>query len=91
MKVLKSYECMNACILNHMNRAGIKINGSDIFFSGRGYPVSYKKGSLTRIVSDGYEANFRFLDRYGIDTSLGEYHRKKILSFRFLKILMPLR
>lgn len=57
MKVLKSYECMNACILNHMNRAGMEINGSDIFFSGGGYPVSYKKGSLTHIVSDGYETN----------------------------------
>lgn len=83
MKVLKSYECMNACILNHMNRAGIKINGSDIFFSGRGYPVSYKKGSLTRIVSDGYEANFRFLDRYGIDYKFGRVSPEKnsLLSF----------
>ncbi len=83
MKVLKSYECMNACILNHMNRAGIKINGSDIFFSGGGYPVSYKKGSLTHIVSDGYEANFRFLDRYGLDYKFGRIlpERKSLLSF----------
>ncbi len=75
MKVLKSYECMNACILNHMNRAGMEINGSDLFFSDRGYPVSYKKGSLTRIVSEGYEANFRFLDRYGLDYKFGYLHR----------------
>ena len=83
MEVLKSYECMNACILNHMNRAGIKINGSDIFFSGGGYPVSYKKGSLTHIVSDGYEANFRFLDQYGLDYKFGRIlpERKSLLSF----------
>lgn len=83
MIVLKSYECMNACILNHMNRAGIKINGSDIFFSGGGYPVSYKKGSLTHIVSDGYEANFCFLDRYGLDYKFGRIlpERKSLLSF----------
>lgn len=74
---------MNACILNHMNRAGIKINGSDIFFSGGGYPVSYKKGSLTHIVSDGYEANFCFLDRYGLDYKFGRIlpERKSLLSF----------
>lgn len=83
MEVLKSYECMNACILNHMNRAGIKINGSDIFFSGGGYPVSYKKGSLTQIVSDAYEANFCFLDRYGLDYKFGRIlpERKSLLSF----------
>lgn len=83
MEVLKSYECMNACILNHMNRAGIKINGSDIFFSGGGYPVSYKKGSLTHIVSDGYEANFRFLDQYGLDYKFGRIlpEKNSLLSF----------
>lgn len=69
--ILKSYECMNACILNHMNQAGISLSGSDIFFAGGGYPISYKKGSLTRIKSEGYEANFRFLDKYGIDYRFG--------------------
>ncbi|MCI8509362.1 MAG: hypothetical protein HFJ06_12500 [Lachnospiraceae bacterium] len=83
MNILKSYECMNACILNHMNRAGMEINGSDIFFSGGGFPVSYKKGSLTRIVSDGYEANFRFLDQYGLDYKFGRVSPEKesLLSF----------
>lgn len=63
--VLKSYECMNACILNHVSSVEMKINGSDIFFAGEGYPISYKKGSLTEIKSDAYNANFRFLKKYG--------------------------
>lgn len=69
--IKKSFECMNACILNHLNSAGMNISGSDIFFCGRGYPVYYQKGTLTQIKSEGYDANFRFLNQYGIDYRFG--------------------
>lgn len=85
MKIKKSYECMNACILNHMNRAGIKISGSDIFFSGGGYFISYKKGSLTRIKSEAYDANFRFLQKYKIDYRFGRVFPSKDLLINFLQ------
>ena len=83
MKIFKSYECMNACILNHINHVGAKISGSDIFFSGRGYPISYQKGKLTHISSQGYEANFRFLDKYCVDYKFGRVlpEKKVLLSF----------
>lgn len=85
MNVVRSFECMNACILNHLNRAKMEINGSDIFFSGQGYPISYKKGSLTRIKSDGYNANFRFLQRYGIDYQFGRVRPEKDVLLKYLQ------
>ncbi len=66
-KTIPSYECMNACILNYFRQEGISISGSDIFFSGVGYPVHYQKGSLTRIKTEGYDSNFRFLKKYNVN------------------------
>lgn len=77
MNIVKSFECMNACITNHMKQAGIDISGSDIFFGGGGYPITYKKGSLTHISSKGYEANFRFLDECGISYRFGRVYPTK--------------
>lgn len=84
-RVVKSFECMNACIINHMNQAGIKITGSDIFFAGDGFPIHYKKKSLTGIFSEGFEANFRFLKKYGIDYRYGIVSPTKENMLKFLK------
>ena len=85
MKIFKSYECMNACILNHINRFGAKISGSDIFFSGRGYPISSQKGKVTRISSEGYEANFRFMNQYGVEYKFGRVPPEKELLLSLLE------
>lgn len=76
-KAIASYECMNACIVNHMRQAGVNVSGSDIYFAGAGYPITYRKGSLTRISSEGYEANFRFLDEYHIAYQFGRVSPEK--------------
>lgn len=76
-KAIASYECMNACIVNHMRQAGLNISGSDIYFAGAGYPITYRKGSLTRISSEGYEANFRFLNDYHITYQFGRVAPEK--------------
>lgn len=82
-KVVVSYECMNACIVNHMRQAGVNISGSDIYFAGEGYPITYRKGSLTRISSEGYDANFRFLNEYGITYRFGRVlpTKEKLLNY----------
>lgn len=85
MNIIPSYECMNACIVNHLNQAGIKVSGSDLFFAGCGYPIHYKKGSLTRIASDGYAANFRFLDQYELAYQFGRVSPGKEPLLGFLK------
>lgn len=71
MDIIPSYECMNACIVNHLNQAGIRVSGSDLYFAGCGYPIHYRKGSLTRIASEGFDANFRFLDQYKLPYEFG--------------------
>lgn len=80
-----SYECMSACILNHMRQRKINLSGSDIFFAGHGYPISYKKGSLTKIKSEGYEANFNFMKLYGIDYQFGRVIPEKEILLGFLR------
>lgn len=82
--IRQSYECMNACILNHMSKRNFNISGSDIFFIGKGNFIYYKKGSFTRISSEGYEANFRFLQWAGIDYRFGRMAPSKQSLLRML-------
>lgn len=84
MEPIQSFECMNACIVNHLNQAGIKVSGSDLFFAGCGYPIHYKKGSLTRIASEGFDANFRFLDQYKLAYQFGRVSPTKETLLGFL-------
>lgn len=80
-EVKVSYECMNACLVNHFRRAGIDIAGSDIYFSGSGHPVFYKKGSKVKIASEGFDANFRFLEKYKVPYFFGRLTpEKKVLK-----------
>lgn len=85
-----SYECMNSCILNHLRNQNILLNGSDIFFSGKGYTVRYRHGSITKISTNGYEANFEFLRKYGINYNFGRVEPTKKNLLRYLEGSNPI-
>lgn len=89
-KVISSYECMNSCILNHLRKQNILLNGSDIFFSGKGYIVRYRHGSVTQISTNGYEANFEFLRRYGINYNFGQVEPTKTNLLKCLESSNPI-
>ena len=84
MRVLRSYECLNACIINHLNLKGITLSGSDVYFVGEGFFVNYEKGSLTKISTEGYDANFRFLEMMQIPYKFGCVNPTKQLLMELL-------
>lgn len=65
-QTLQSYECLNACLVGYLNYLGLKIKGFDLFFGGDGCDISFYEDNGLHIGAPIYEANFNFLDKWGI-------------------------
>ncbi len=63
---VQSFDCINACVLNYLQYYNKPILGSDIFFVGGGFAISYEKNQKLYIGSKVYKTNFVFLDKMNI-------------------------
>lgn len=79
---IQGYECLSACITNYFNYLGLLVSGSDIFFGGDGFLITYQKNEKASIGAKLYESNFMFLKNLNIPfqhTKLGE--SKDVIKF----------
>jgi len=60
---IQGYECLNSCITNYFNYYRIPVLGSDIFFGGKGFEISYRLIPKPTIGSRLYESNFKFMEK----------------------------
>lgn len=66
---LQGYECLSACISNYLFYNNINVTASDIFFLGNGFNVYYEEDTK-RILTDIYNANYNFLEKYNVKYSI---------------------
>ena len=92
---IQGYECLSACITNYFNYLGLLVSGSDIFFVGGGFVITYEKKKKSSIGAKLYESNFMFLKNMSIPfqhTNLEEskdvmkFLRKSIEDEHFIAI-----
>lgn len=62
----RSYECLNACLVNNINYLGLPLEGFDIFFGGKGLNLTFHNDTKFNIGTPLYESNFNFLEQYDI-------------------------
>lgn len=82
-EVIQSYECLNACVTNFMKILGREDKPSTVFFGGEGFKFKYRKdGDRYALLSDMYKANFKYMDRIGLQYNHELYsNSSKALEF----------
>lgn len=63
---IQGHECLSSCISNYFYNNGLALTGSDIFFLGDGFHITYQNNDNMVIGADLYNANYTFCDRYHV-------------------------